>query len=354
MGKTSTLKASVALLLIVLLFLCVAAFSRATTKTFAAHIDATVMATVIVSVTSGPSPTSQPSPSPTSQPSPTPQPSPTIAPSPTPTATLAPTATPQPTATSVPTAVPSPTVGITPTVVVKPTVAATPTVVVKPTVAVTPTMVHPTPVATQKVGAGPISMPTVTQISTVVPTQPTTAPVDMTNKKTIAPAQSPLHSDSPMVPLVIGTLLTLCLGAGGFVGVRRVRTALLPAIDMKKQRKHSFARSWQRVRTIPTTAASPLHVQETMPFALVPLQAERTASLPRVEIPPLAMEDEDEGPKTGPHRRLGPVRLRKLPKTEPAVGMQPLPTDIEDMSFLDDPLLQDTLRQYRQKGQNQM
>ena len=350
MGKTSTLKASVALLLIVLLFLCVAAFSHATTKTFAAHTDATVMATVIVSVTPGPSPTSQPSPSPT------PQSSPTMAPSPTPTATLAPTATPLPTATSVPTAVPSPTVGITPTVVVKPTVAATPTVVVKPTVAVTPTMVHPTPVATQKAGVGPIPMPTVTQMPTVVPTQHTTAPVDMTSKKTIAPTQSPLHSDSPMVPLVVGTLLTLCLGAGGFVGVRRMRTALLPAIDMKKQRKHSFAHSWQRVRTVPTVAVSPLHAQETMPFAPIPLQTESTASLPRVEIPPLAMEDEDEGPKTGSHRRLGPVRLRKLPKTEPAVSvlsieMQPLTTDIEDMSFLDDPLLQDTLRHYRQKGQ---
>ncbi len=339
MGKTSMLKASVALLLIVLLFLCVAAFSHATTKTFAAHIDATVMPTAIVSVTLGPSPTSQPGPSPT------PQPSPTVAPSPTPTATLAPTATPIPTVTSVPTAVPSPTVGM------------TPTVVVKPTVAVTATMVHATPVATQKAGAGPIPMPT--QMPTVVPTQPTTAPVDITSKKTIAPTQSPLHNDSPMVPLVVGTLLTLCLGAGGFVGVRRVRTALLPAIDMKKQRKHSFAHSWQRVRTIPTTAVPPLYAQETMPFVPVPLQTESTASLPRVEIPPLAMADEDEGPKTGPHRRLGPVRLRKLTKIEPAVlvlpvEMQPLPTDIEDMSFLDDPLLQDTLRQYRQKGKKDM
>ena len=200
---------------------------------------------------------------------------------------------------------------------------------------------------------------------TGVPTQPVTAPVDITSKKTLAPAQSPLHSDSPMVPLVVGTLLTLCLGAGGFVGVRRVRTALLPAIDMKKQRNHSFARSWQRVRTVPTASVPPLHVQETLPFALVaplPLQAEDTVSPPRVDVPPFAaianeVAITDEGPKTGPHRRLGPVRLRKITQIEPAVvpvEAQPLPTDIEDMSFLDDPLLQDTLRQYRQKGQKKI
>ena len=351
MEKTSTLKASIALLLVVLLFLCVAAFSH-TTKTFAAHIDATITPTAIVSVTPEPSPTSQPSPSPTLEPSPTPEPSPTMAPSPTPTATFAPTATPIPTATSIPTVVPSPTVGITPTVAVKPTVG------VKPTVAVSPTMVHPAPVATQKAGAGPLPMPTVTQMPTVVPTQPTTAPVDITSRKTLAPAQSPLHNDSPMVPLVVGTLLTLCLGAGGFVGVRRVRTALLPAIDMKKQRNHTFAHSWQRVRTVPTPIPS-LQAQETLPFAPVPRQAESAVSLPEVDVPPFAaianeIELTDEGPKTGPHRRLGPVRLRKITKIEPAVlpaEAQPLPTDIEDMSFLDDPLLQDTLRQYRQKGQ---
>ena len=345
MGKTSTLKVFVALLLVVLLFLCVGAFSHTPTKTFAAHTDTTVTPTAALSVTAEPSLTAEPSPSPTSQPSPnpTPKPSPTMAPSP--------TATPLPTATSIPTVVPSPTVGITPTVVVKPTVAVTPTVVVKPT------MVHPTPVATQKAGAGPLPMPTATQMPTVVPTQPATAPVDITSKKTLAPAQSPLHSDSPMVPLVVGTLLTLCLGAGGFVGVRRVRTALLPAIDMKKQRNHSFAHSWQRVRTIPT-AVPPLHVQETMPFSPVSLPVESAASLPEMDIPESAIVDEDamadEGPKTGPHRRLGPVRLRKITQIEPTVRpveAQPLSTDIEDMSFLDDPLLQDTLRQYRQKAQ---
>ncbi len=201
-------------------------------------------------------------------------------------------------------------------------------------------------------------MPTVTQMPTIVPTQLTTAPVAITSRKTLAPAQSPLHNDSPMVPLVVGTLLTLFLGAGGFIGVRRVRTALLPAINMKKQRNHSFAHSWQRVRTSPTTVP-PLHVQETLPFAPASVQADGTVSPPRVDVPPyMAIANEititDEGPKTGPHRRLGPVRLRKITKIEPVVlpvEAQPLPTDIEDMSFLDDPLLQDTLRQYKQRAQ---
>jgi len=355
MGKTSTLKAFVALLLTVLLFLCVAALTHVTTKTFAAYRDATVTPTTTISVTPepspsptsqpSPSPTIQPSPSPTIQPSPTPKPSPTMAPSPTPTATFEPTATPIPTATSIPTVVPSPTVAITPTVI------ATPTVVVKPTIAVTPTMTHPTPVATQKAGAGPVPLPTMTQMPTVVSTQPTTAPADMTtnNKKSVSPLQDPLHSDAPMMPLVVGTLLTLCLGAGGFVGVRRIRTALLPALAVKKQRNHTFARSWQRVRVV-QSAEPPMHAQETLPFSPV-LSQDNAVSLPNVALPLLAVAD--EGPKTGSRRRLGPVRLRKMTKPEPIVlpvEAPVLPTGIEDMSFLDDPLLQDTLRHYRQKG----
>ena len=352
MGQSSTVKACVALLLIVLLFLCVVLFSRTTTKTLAAPVDATVTPTAIVSVTVEPSPS--PSLTPEPSPSPTPEPSPTEAPRPTPTATLAPTATPQPTATSIPTAVPSPTQGVTPTVVVKPTVAITPTMVVKPTVAITPTVIYPTPIATQKAGASSIAIPT------VVPTQPTTAPVNTTSKKTVSPAQHPLHTDSPMMPLFVGTLLTLCLGAGGFVGVRRVRTALLPAIDIKKQKNHSSAHTWQRVRTAPTPVP-PLPVQDAQPFSPTSLQEEEAVSPLLADRAPFLMMDEmgitGEGPKTGPHRRLGPVRLRKVTKVEPVVPtppiqeMSPIPTDIEDMSFLDDPLLQDTLRQYKQKAQ---
>jgi hypothetical protein len=222
---------------------------------------------------------------------------------------------------------------------------------VKPTIAVTPTVVYPTPVTTQKAGAGPIAMPT------VIPTQSTTTPVDITRKKAVASAQHPLHNDMPMVPLFVGTLLTLCLGAGSIVGVRRVRTALLPAIPMKKQRSHSFAHSWQRVRTVPTPVP-PVHVQETLPFAPAALPEASATSPADMEISPFAMMDEgamlDEGPKTGSHRRLGPVRLRKITKIKPVVPSieeRPIPMDIEDMSFLDDPLLQDTLRQYRQKAQ---
>lgn len=194
----------------------------------------------------------------------------------------------------------------------------------------------------------------------VVLTQPTTAPVDITNKKTVTPAQHSPRNDSPMVPLFVGTLLTLCLGAGGFVGVRRMRTALLPAIDMKKQRNHTSAHSWQRVRTAPTPVPQ-LHVQETLPFAPVLLEGESAVSPPLTDIPPFPNANEiaimNEGPQTGSHRRLGPVRLRKITKVEPPVPpveVQPLLTDIEDMSFLDDPLLQDTLHQYRQKAQKDM
>ena len=118
---------------------------------------------------------------------------------------------------------------------------------------------------------------------------------------------------------------------------------------MKKQKNHRFAHSWQRVRT-PPPADSPLYAQETMPISML----DSAASLPKVQGSPSTIAN--EGPKTGPHRRLGPVRLRKMTMPElviPEMPVEPqvLPTDIEDMSFLDDPLLQDTLRHYRQKSQ---
>ncbi len=313
MGKISTLRTAAALLLTILLFLCVAAFSRTTTKTLAAHMDQTV------TPVQSPSPTVRPKPSPTPRPSSTPKPSPTPRP------TMIPTATP------IATAVPSPTIGITPTVLITPTIA------------------HPTPVATRKVGIGPIPMPTTPLMPTIVATQ--SSPVAITSKKSASPEQGLLHSDSPLLPLVVGTLLTVCLGATGFIGVRRMRTAILPAIDMKKQRRHRFAHSWQRVRTNPSIA-SPLYAQETMPISM----QGSTASLPKMQRSTSTIVD--EGPKTGSHRRLGPVRLRKMPIPEQGVHETPveppmLPIDIEDMSFLNDPLLQDTLRQYSQKRQKQ-
>ncbi len=116
---------------------------------------------------------------------------------------------------------------------------------------------------------------------------------------------------------------------------------------MKKPKSHRFAHSWQRVRT------TPLDAQETMPISM----QDSTASLPKVQGLPSTTVD--EGPKTGPHRRLGPVRLRKMTPTESVIPETPvepqvLPTDFEDMSFLDDPQLQDTLRHYRQKSQKKV
>jgi len=314
------------LLLTILLFVCVVAFSRVTTKTFASYTQQTVTPTTTITVTPESSPSPTLAPSPTMALSPTVQPSPTVAPSPTSKAT----------ATSVPTVVPSPTVAIT------------------PTLAVTPTVVHPTPVVTQK--AEPLPVPTVTPIPTVVSLKPTSNSVEIADKHKVTvvpPAQDVLHTSSPIVPLVVGTLLTLCLSAVGFVGVRRVRTALLPAIDLKKQKTHRFAHSWQRVRAA-SPPVSPIHAQETTPFAPIPEPPQQDVGhLPPVEASPLALSDKE--PKARLHRRLRPVRLRTM--TEPIavpetpVAAPALPSDIEDMSFLDDPMLQDTLHHYKQKGQ---
>ena len=334
-GKLSLLITVVALLLTMLLFVCIVAFSGATTKTFAAYTEQTATPTKIVTATveSSPSPTL------------TPRPSPTMALSP----------TPKPTATSVPTVVPSPTVAIKPTATSVPTVAPSPTVAIKPTVVITSTVVYPTPIVTQK--AEPLlPLPSVTQISTVVSLKPTRNPVEIANKRQasmVAPEQDALYSSSHMVPLFVGTLLTLCLGAVGFIGARRVRTALLPAIDLKKQKTHTSAHSWQRVRTAPQPVP-PIHAQEIIPsYSPVPESQQQSINhLPPMEASPFASLNAEH--KIGLHRRLGPVRLRTMTEQiavpETPVAAPVLPTDIEDMSFLDDPMLQDTLRQYRQKG----
>ena len=123
---------------------------------------------------------------------------------------------------------------------------------------------------------------------------------------------------------------------------------------MKEQKNAPLAHSWQRVRTVQTPIPPP-SMQGTPSFP-----QNDGATLPQGLVTPFTSADEIEhannGPKTGPHRRLGPVRLRKMTQQELAIPETPkevpvLPTDIGDMLFLDDPLLQDTLRHYRQKGQ---
>lgn len=303
-SRAHALKILVALLLTILLFLCTALLSH-TTKTFAVRAVITVTLTETTMKA-------------TATPRPTPKPSPTIAPTPTP------KATPIPTATSIPTVAPS------------------------PTVVVTPTMTHPTPVVTQKAGLTPLL--TATRVATVVVTQPTTAPIERMQQGTgnaTSSRRGSLLSNSPLLPLVVGTLLTLCLGAVGFVGVRRARTALLPAIGVKKQRSHAFAHSWQRVR--PPAPVAPSHEQETLPFSSIPeLQQQSEGHLSAMKVA------SSEGPKTGTHRRLGPVRLQTIKPVLQLVAVpQGVPREATDMPFLDDPQLQNTLRHYRQKRQKQ-
>ncbi len=257
-------KTLTALLLLTLLFLSTTLFSHPA-ESYAMLVDVTDTPVPTITDTPIPSPTATATPT---QP-PTPTPSPTTAPTP------RPTPRPQPTAT------PIPTVGVTATVGTVPTV-------VPPQQGGAGT--KPTPVPTKQ------PTPTPTTMATTIPTPPPAATSPIAGKKTVMAVQSLQHDSLPVVPLVVGTLLTLCVCGVGLIGYRRVRTALLPAVAGTKVPNEYIGRPWQRVRTQPR----PLAPGETT----VPLTA-----LPK---PPAPRDIQLEGPKTGPVRRLSRVRLEKL------------------------------------------
>jgi outer membrane biosynthesis protein TonB len=261
-------KTLAALFLLTLLFLSTTLFSHPL-KSYAMLVDITD--TPVPTITD--TPTQAPSPSPTATATPTQPPTPT--PSPTTAPTPRPTPRPQPTAT------PIPTVGVTATVGTVPT-------------AVPPQQggvgTKPTPVPTKQL------TPTPTLTATTIPTPPPAATSPIAGKKTVMTVQNLQHDSLPVVPLVVGTLLTLCLCGVGLVGYRRVRTALLPAVVGNKVPNEYVGRPWQRVRMQPR----PIAPGDTT----VPLTA-----LPK----PLTPKDiQLDGPKTGPVRRLSRVRLEKL------------------------------------------
>lgn len=267
LAKKNMWKSLTALLLLTLLFLCTTLFSHPP-KSFATPADVTVTPLA----TSTDTPTPDPSPTVGS----TPTQVPTVAPSPTVAATPKPTPRPQPTAT------PIPTIGVTATVATAPTVAPTQNA-----------GVLPSPVPTKQ--------PTAT--ATATPTPPPAATAPITLKKTMSVTQNIHHDSVPVMPIMVGTLLTLCLSGVGFIGYRRVRTTLLPAISVKKTTNVHIGRPWQRIRT------------EEQPI----VQAQNHATVPFTPLPesPVLTDSLSEGPRTGKVRRLGPVRLQSLQPQEP-------------------------------------
>jgi hypothetical protein len=257
-------KTLTALLLLTLLFLGTTLFSHPT-KSYATPVD----------ITDTPVPTSTDTPTP--DPSPTATATPTQPPTATPSPTTAPT--PRPTPRPQPTATPIPTIGVT------------------ATVGTIPTAVPP-----QKAGAGtkpspvPTKRPTPTPTATAISTPPPAATSPIAGKKTVMTMQNLQHDSLPVVPLVVGTLLTLCVCGVGLIGYRRVRTALLPAIAVNKATNEYVGRPWQRVRTQPRPIAP----------------GETTVPLTALPESPALINPQLEGPRTGPVRRLSRVRLQKL------------------------------------------
>jgi len=300
-------KSLVALLLLLLLFVCTTMFSHAT-KSIATPVD--VIATPIPTDTD----TTTPSPGPSPTVGTTPTPNPTATPSPTVVATPSPTvvATPSPTVVATPSptvvATPSPTVVATPSPTPRPKPTATPI----PTIGVTPTAgVAPTIVPTQKAGTAP--QPVATPQPTKTP-QPTATPSPVptlrsvatatVNTKRIITAKQETHSESlSVIPLVLGTLLILCLGGVSFIGFRRVHTALLPAISAKRLVTAQNTRPWQRIRTAPQPAAQSIHEQATSHIAPLPVSPSHSE--------PLMKES-----RTGAMRRLGRVHLQAVAPQE--------------------------------------
>ncbi len=311
MWKTLT-----ALFLLLLLFLCTTIFSHAT-KSIATPVDVIVTpiptVTVITTPSPGPSPTIVVTPSPTIVVTPSPTivvtPSPTVVVTPSPTVVVTPSPTVVVTPSPTVVVTPSPTVVVTPS----PTPTQNPTATPIPTVGTTPTAgVAPTIVPTQKAGAAP--QPVATPQPTKTP-QPTATPSPVptlrsvatatVNTKRIITANQETHSESvPVIPLVLGTLLIVCLGGVGFIGFRRVRTALLPAISAQRPATTpQNARPWQRIRTLPQPAAQPLYGQATSHIAPLPVSPSHTE--------PLMGES-----RTGAMRRLGRIHLQTVAPQE--------------------------------------
>ena len=259
-------KTLTALLLLALLFLGTTLFSHPT-KSYATPVDITD--TPVATGTDTPTPSPSPTATATPTQPPTPTPSPTTAPTP------RPTPRPQPTAT------PIPTVGVTATVGTVPT-------------AVPPQKggagTKPSPVPTKQ------PTPTPTPTATAISTPPPAATSPIAGKKTVMAMQNLQNNSLPVVPLVVGTLLTLCVCGVGLIGYRRVRTALLPAVAVNKATNEYVGRPWQRVRTQPRPIAPG---ETTIPLTALP------------ESPAL-INPQLEGPRTGPVRRLSRVRLQKL------------------------------------------
>ena len=268
-------KSLVALLLLLLLFVCTTMFSHAT-KSIATPVD--VIATPIPTDTD----TTTPSPGPSPTVGTTPTPNPTATPSPTVVATPSPTPRPKPTAT------PTPTIGVTPTAGVAPTIVPTQKAGTAPQPVATPQ-----PTKTPQPTATPSPVPTLRSVATAT-----------VNTKRIITAKQETHSESlSVIPLVLGTLLILCLGGVSFIGFRRVHTALLPAISAKRLVTAQNTRPWQRIRTAPQPAAQSIHEQATSHIAPLPVSPSHSE--------PLMKES-----RTGAMRRLGRVHLQAVAPQE--------------------------------------
>jgi len=277
-------KSLVALFLLLLLFVCTTMFSHAT-KSIATPVD--VIATPIPTDTDTTTPS--PGPSPTVGTTPTPNltatPSPTVVATPSPTVVATPSPTPRPN----PTATPIPTIGVTPTAGVAPTIVPTQKAGTAPQPVATPQ-----PTKTPQPTATPSPVPTLRSVATAT-----------VNTKRIITAKQETHSESvSVIPLVLGTLLILCLGGVSFIGFRRVHTALLPAISAKRLVVTAQnARPWQRIRTAPQPAAQSIHEQATSHIAPLPVSPSHSE--------PLMKES-----RTGAMRRLGRVHLQAVAPQE--------------------------------------
>lgn len=112
------------------------------------------------------------------------------------------------------------------------------------------------------------------------------------------------RGSGPVVPLVLGILLIVCLGGVSLIGFRRVRTALLPTISVKRSAATSQnALPWQRIRTLPQPAAQPVPEQATAHIAPLPVSPSHAE--------PLMGES-----RTGAMRRLGRVHLQSVTPQE--------------------------------------
>jgi hypothetical protein len=167
-----------------------------------------------------------------------------------------------------------------------------------------------------------------------------------------------------MLLFVIVIVLILCLVvlSVGFVVMRRVHAERLRVARAKKTAKLAETHPWQRVRTETEPSYVRTQPQQEIPFTPVPEGMQQRVDSPS---PPFPFGDgpqtifPEEGPRTGPVHRLGPVHLETMPSQEfVAKPKLTLPSRTEprenlDKPLLNDPFLQHTLRRYRQKGEKQ-